>query len=215
MPQTKLYNQEGNVIGTADLPDSIFNVTPGQQLVRRAVEAQQQNARVARAHTKTRSEVRGGGRKPWRQKGTGRARHGSIRSPIWIGGGVTFGPRKDRNFSVSLNKKERRKALFMGLTAKVKDDKLVVLDRLSLPSIKTKQFAAILSKLPAKNRSTLVVQPQKDETIMKSARNLPKVSTIAARSLNIVDVLRHEYLLLPQESVKVLEATYHIAKESP
>jgi len=212
MPQTKLYNQEGAVVGTADLADEIFSVKSEAQVIRRAVEAQERNSRAVVAHTKTRSEVRGGGRKPWRQKGTGRARHGSIRSPIWVGGGVTFGPRNNRNFSMRLNRKERRKAILMTLSAKAEADRILVLDALEFPEIKSKSLAAMLAKLPVKGKKTLLIQPKPEATITKSARNIPNVTTIAANSLNVLDVLRHDVLLLPQASLSVIEKTFRPTK---
>lgn len=214
MPQVKLYNQEGAVVGTTELSEELFGVKANDAVIRRAVEAQEHNSRAVVAHTKTRSEVRGGGKKPWRQKGTGRARHGSIRSPIWVGGGVAFGPRNDRNFSIRINKKERRKAMLMMLSAKVSDDKLLVLEKLELPAIKTKQLAGILAKLPSKNKRTLLVQGSPKDTIVKSARNIPRVTTIAANSLNVIDILRNDYLLLPQETVGIIEKTFRLKKHA-
>lgn len=214
MPQTKLYNQEGAVVGTAELADDIFGIKSHPLVIRRAVEAQERNSRAVVAHTKTRSEVRGGGRKPWRQKGTGRARHGSIRSPLWVGGGVTFGPRNNRNFSVRMNKKERRKAILMTLSAKAEADRILVLETLNLPEIKTKQLATVLAKLPMKGKKTLLVQPEPEATIIKSARNIPHVTTIAANSLNVLDVLRHDQLVLPQASLSVIEKTFRSTKRT-
>ncbi|MBI3956395.1 MAG: 50S ribosomal protein L4 [Candidatus Kerfeldbacteria bacterium] len=208
MPQVKLYNQDGHVVGTADLADDLFGLKPDARVIRRAVEAQQRGSRPVVAHTKTRAEVRGGGKKPWRQKGTGRARQGSIRSPIWVGGGVAFGPRNTRNFTMRLNRKEKRKALLMGLSVKAGEQKIIVLDKLELAAIKTKQLAAILTKLQPKQRPTLLVQSAPNAAIIKSARNLPFVTTIAANSLNIVDVLRSDCVVLPMDSVKVIEKTY-------
>ncbi|MFH1171755.1 MAG: 50S ribosomal protein L4 [bacterium] len=212
MATAKVYNHEGAVIGTKELPKSIFSVQASPALLRRAVEAQQRNSRPIVAHTKTRSEVRGGGRKPWRQKGTGRARHGSIRSPIWVGGGVTFGPRNTKNYTIRINRKERRKALLMGLSEKAQSEKVVLLDALKLSSPKTKQFALLLNKLPVRGRSTLVIQPAREEQLIRAARNIPNVTTIAANSLNIVDVLRHEYLLLPSDGLAMIEKLYQMTK---
>lgn len=214
MPQTKLYNQEGTVVGTAELAAEVFGIKSEPQVIRRAVEAQERNSRPVVAHTKTRSEVRGGGRKPWRQKGTGRARHGSIRSPIWVGGGVTFGPRNNRNFSMRINKKERRKAILMTLSAKADADRILVLDKLDLPEIKSKKLAAILAKLPSKGKKTLLVQPTPEPTVIKSARNIPNITTIAANSLNVLDVLRHDVLLLPQASLPIIEKTFRLSKRA-
>lgn len=207
MASVTLYNQEGKDVGTKELPKRIFDVPVKPSVVERAVVTQRANARVAIAHTKTRGEVRGGGKKPWRQKGTGRARHGSIRSPIWKGGGVTFGPRKDRNFSLKMNKKERQQALFMTLTDKVAQKNLVLLDALTIAAIKTKPFATMLRKLPVKN-TVLVAIPEKSENLEKSARNIPGVTVIRANSLNVIDVLNHKTLVMPEAAVAVIEKTY-------
>ncbi len=207
MPRVKLYNQEGKEVGTKDLPARIFGVTPNPVAVERAVVTQRANARVAIAHTKTRAEVRGGGKKPWKQKGTGRARHGSSRSPIWKGGGVTFGPRKDRNFSMKMNKKERQRALFMTLSDKVVNGNLLVLDALEVAAIKTKPFVGMLKKLPVKNTVLLVI-PSKNETLERSARNVPGVTVIRADSLNVIDVLNHLSIVMPEQSIEVIEKTF-------
>jgi len=207
MPTVKLYSPEGKEVGTKELPARIFGVTPNPVIVERAVVTQRANARVAIAHTKTRAEVRGGGKKPWKQKGTGRARHGSSRSPIWKGGGVTFGPRKDRNFSMKMNKKERQLALFMTLSDKVANDNLVVLNAFEVAAIKTKTFVGMLKQLPVKNTVLLVV-PSKSETIEKSARNVPGVTVIRGNSLNVIDILNHQTLVMPEQSLEVIEKTF-------
>src|SRR3989338_6359607 len=146
--QTKLYDQTGKEIGIVDLPDAIFCVPISEALVHQVVVAQHANARTVVAHTKGRAEVRGGGRKPWKQKGKGRARHGSSRSPIWIGGGVTFGPTNERNFSQRINKKMKQAALKMALSDKAKEDRLIVVDKIVLKSPKTKEMVRILKQLP-------------------------------------------------------------------
>ncbi|MBI4415015.1 MAG: 50S ribosomal protein L4 [Candidatus Kerfeldbacteria bacterium] len=204
----KVYNLSGALIGEQDVPATLFDIAQNPALLQRAVRAQQAASRQVLAHTKTRSEVRGGGRKPWRQKGTGRARHGSIRSPLWVGGGVTFGPRKNRNFLLRINKKEARKALRMALSLKAKNDQVVLIDKLELPKIQTKALAAALHKLPTKGKTTLLIQAKQDAVIAKSARNLPSVTTIAARNLNIFDVLRHRVLMLPVAALDVLTSTF-------
>jgi large subunit ribosomal protein L4 len=173
------------------------------------VVAQLANSRQVIAHTKGRSEVRGGGRKPWRQKGTGRARHGSIRSPIWRGGGVTFGPTKERVFKKKINKKMKRKALFMVLTSKIKDDELILLDKLEIKEPKTKPMAKMMENiLKKKQKSVLVVIPKKDENIARANKNIPYTKTIWADSLNVLDLLSFKYLLMPKEAIKVIEKTY-------
>lgn len=213
--KTKLYDQQGKDLGEAELPASVFDVKLSKDLVHQAVIAQMANSRQVLAHTKDRSQVRGGGRKPWQQKGTGRARHGSIRSPIWIGGGVTFGPTKDRNFSKKINKKMKRKALFMALSSKVEDNQLVLLDKLELTEGKTKNLAEMLKNLGLKLKkelckSSLIVLAKSDVKIIRAANNLPKIKTLRADSLNIVDVLGHQYLLLPKETIKIIEEKYQM-----
>jgi len=209
MVKVKVYNLAGKEVEEMKLDPQIFDVAINPALVHQAVEVQQANARLKLAHTKTKGEVRGGGKKPWRQKGTGRARHGSIRSPLWKGGGIIFGPRKEREFTKAINKKMKRKALFMVLSDKVKDNNIVVLEKLSLPEIKTKELVNIFKKLPIKGvNSILVVLTNKDEVIIKSARNLQKVKTILADSLNVRDILQYNYLLIDKAGIKKIVETY-------
>jgi len=214
MARIAIYNTEGKKTGTAKLPSEIFDVKINTDLVHQAVVAQLANKRQVLAHTKDRGEVRGGGRKPWRQKGTGRARHGSIRSPIWRGGGITFGPIKERNFKKKINKKMKRKALFMVLSSKVKDNELVLLDKLEIKEPKTKLMAEILNKLnkvksqKSKVKSILIVIPKSDVNIVRASRNIPETKTIRADSLNVLDLLSFKYLLMPKEAIKVIEKTY-------
>ena len=211
--KTEVYNQKGEKTGQTDLPDEIFGLKMNQDLVHQAVAAQLANSRKVLAHTKDRSEVRGGGTKPWRQKGTGRARHGSIRSPIWIGGGVTFGPTKERNFAKKINKKMKRQALLMSLSSKFKDEEMLVLDKLELNQAKTKQMAEIINNLKKKakknlDKGALIVLPSFDQKIIRAVRNIPKTKIIRADSLNILDVLNHRYLLMLQEAIAMIEKTY-------
>lgn len=213
MPKVSVYNLEGQVVGEETLKPEYFGVKPNHGLIEQVVTAQLANARQVLGHTKTRGEVAGGGKKPWAQKHTGRARHGSIRSPIWKGGGVTFGPRLNRNFSLKINKVMKRKALLMSLSDKVASKALVLLDKLEVPEIKTKKFAAVLSKLPVKGKSTLIVLKNSDEKVIKSARNLPKVKTIRADSLNVYDVLRHQFILAPKETIEVIERVFGSRKK--
>ena len=203
------YNTEGKKIGTAKLPPEIFDVKMNTDLVHQAVVAQSANARQVIAHSKGRSEVRGGGRKPWRQKGTGRARHGSIRSPIWRGGGVTFGPTKERVFAKKINKKMKQKALFMVLTSKVKDDELILLDKLEIKEPKTKLIAEILEALlKKKKKNALIVILKKDGNLTRANKNIPYTKTLRADSLNVLDLLSFKYLLMPKEAIKVIKDTY-------
>jgi len=209
-----LYNQKGKKTGKLDLPEAIFNLEPNMDLIHQVYVAQQANSRIAIAHTKTRGEVRGGGKKPWKQKGTGRARHGSTRSPIWKGGGVTFGPRKDRNFSKAVNKKQKQKALFMVLSSKVKDNEIFAVESLSFGDIKTKEadkFLDLVSKdifKKEKRAKTLILLPKKDQEILLSFRNIPFVKVANADSINIGDLLNYKYLLVLKDAVSVIEKTY-------
>lgn len=207
MTKVKVYNLEGKEVDSIELNPSIFAVAPNKILIAQAVRVQEANAREAVAHTKTRAEVRGGGKKPWKQKGTGRARAGSSRSPIWIGGGITFGPRSDRNFSLSINKKQKRKALFMTLTDKVQDNKLIVVDSFALKGSKTKDLAQVLKKLNITSSALLATAGKNDELVHASG-NLKKVEAIRANSLNVVDVLKHGYLVIEKDSLPVIEETY-------
>jgi large subunit ribosomal protein L4 len=203
-----VYNQKGEEVGTALLSEEIFGLSINPDLVHQVVVCQMANRRQPIAHTKDRGEVRGGGRKPWPQKGTGRARHGSIRSPLWVGGGVTFGPRKEKVFKKRIPKKMKRKALFMVLSGKVKNNLLVLLDKLEVQDPKTKKIFEILKKLPCKNQSSLIVLPKYDKNIILAARNLPKVETIQAKDLNALDLLCFKYLLMPKDSIKVIKETF-------
>lgn len=212
--ETTVYNQEGKKVGTYVLPDGIFNVTANTDVIHQALVAQDANARKTIAHTKNRAEVRGGGIKPWRQKGTGRARHGSIRSPLWKGGGVSFGPRNERIFALKINKKQKQKALFMVLSSKVKNDKLAVLDMFVLADIKTKHASEILKTVSDAAFSAegykklLVIIPASDKNVILSMRNIPNVKALTADSLNIKDLLSYRYVILVKDAVAVIEKTY-------
>lgn len=201
-----LYNQKGEEAGKVNLPDEVFGLAMNKDLLYQVVTSQMANRRQVIAHAKTRAEVRGGGKKPWRQKGTGRARHGSIRSPIWKGGGVTFGPTKEKNFKKKINTKMARKALFVALSSKRNDKELAVMDNFNLEAIKTKEVAKVFKSLNKvfSGGSTLLVLPTTDNKIRLSARNLKKVSTTEARNLNALDVLSHKNLLLLKDSIDVL-----------
>ncbi len=203
-----VYDAQGKTVSTTLLPKEIFEVPLNSDLVYQVATSQMANRRRVIAHTKDRSEVRGGGKKPWRQKGTGRARHGSIRSPIWVGGGITFGPRKERVFKKTISKKMRRKALFMVLSVKAKDNLLIVLDKLKFEKPKTKEIINILKNLPCKEKNCLIVLPDYDKNVILSARNLPKISTIEARNLNALDLLSFKYLLAPKDTIKTIKETF-------
>lgn len=216
--KTELYNQNAEVVGETELPDGIFGVKIDPDLVHQVLVVQMANARQVIAHTKGRGEVRGGGRKPWRQKGTGRARHASIRSPIWKGGGVAFGPTKERNFEKKVNKKEKRKALFMVLSSKVQDKELILLENLKFEAPKTKEALNVINDLSGKmagyknmkkkRDSILFITPEKDRIILQATNNLPFVDILDAKSLNIKDLLENKYLILLKDAVPVIENTY-------
>lgn len=203
-----LYNQNAENIGTVELSDRVFGVAANNDLLHQIVTAQQANQRQVVAHAKGRGEVRGGGKKPWRQKGTGRARHGSIRSPIWIGGGKAHGPSKEKNFKKALNKKMVQKALKVALSAKARDQHLIVLDQFEAASGKTKEVAATMKKFApvfGKQGSVLVIMPEHSLNLYKAARNLPNVDTIEARNLNPLSVLSSKYLVMPKASLETIE----------
>ena len=214
--KAKVYNQKAEKVGDIELSSMIFEVEANNVLVHQAMLAQMGNERQVLAHTKIRSDVRGGGRKPWRQKGTGRARAGSSRSPIWIGGGVTFGPLKTRNYSKNINKKMKQKAIFMVLSDRAKNSSLVVLDNLEMKEYKTKLFNGILENLEKKiiktdeksKRSILVINDKKDEKVKYSGRNLVGVKTINLDNINILDLLKYKNLVLTKDTVKKIQETY-------
>ncbi|MBU1034492.1 50S ribosomal protein L4, partial [Patescibacteria group bacterium] len=191
----------------ADLNPVIFGVKVKPALVHEAMVAQQANARKNVGHTKTRGEVRGGGKKPWKQKGTGRARQGSIRSPQWVGGGIAHGPRKERNFSLKINAKVKRQAFLMALSDKVAHEKLVLLEKPVFTEEKTKQAALMFKKLPL-GRRTLFVIPSSNPGLLRMVRNIPNVHLVTANTLNLVDVLTAPSVLMQQEVLPVLEKTY-------
>ncbi len=207
MPTVSVYNEQGQRVGEIALSEAVFQVKPDPALIHEVTLAQRANARRAIASTKTKGEVRGGGKKPWRQKGTGRARQGSIRSPQWIGGGITFGPTSERNFSVKVNKKTKRKALFMALSDKVAHEKMFVLESLSTTPTKTKHAVTILGKLPLEKK-VLLVAPASTPLLMRMVRNLPSVNLVTANSLNLTDVLSARSLVFLKEAVPVLEGLY-------
>lgn len=208
MAKVTLYKQDGTSAGELSLDAALFDVKPNQSLIHEALVAQQANSRRAIAHTKDRSEVSGTGKKPWKQKGTGQARHGSRRSPIWVGGGITFGPRNDRNFSVKLNKAAKRKALAMVLTDKVASEKFVAVESMELTEAKTKTFAGILKKLPGAGKKTLVVLETANASAARAGRNLPRVTTLPAHSLNIGDLLAHEFVVASKDAIDSITKTY-------
>lgn len=210
--KAKLYNQQLEASGEMDLNPKIFDVKPVAELVQQAVRIQMANGRTSTANTKTRGEVRGGGKKPWKQKGTGNARAGSTRSPIWRHGGITFGPRAERNYALKMNKKQWRKALYMTLSDKVLENNFFIFSEFNMDAQKTKAaakfFADMQSKLAKTAKNFLIVLPKKDEKVEKSVRNLKYAKMILATSLNVVDLLNADALIMPQSSVAVIEKTY-------
>lgn len=211
MATVKLYNQQGTVVGDLTLDAGLFGVKPDAALVHEAAIAQKANSREAIAHTKDRSEVAGTGKKPWKQKGTGRARAGSRRSPIWVGGGITFGPTNARNFSLKMNRKARRKALAMVLSDKLASNRFFAIDSLKLTVAKTKQMSDVLKKLPMAGKKTIIIVEPGNAAAVRATRNLPRISTIAATSLNVVDLLAYDCVLASKEAIEVLTKTYKTA----
>ena len=198
--KTKLYNLKNQAVGEVDLPDQIFARPWNPDLVHQVLLVKESNQHKPWAHTKTRGEVRGGGRKPWKQKHTGRARHGSTRSPLWVGGGVTFGPRNERNYERKINKKMVRAALYAVLSRKLNDSELKVVDSLKLPSHKTKELAAALKNF--KTTNALLIPAADNKLIFRASANISKVKSLAANSLNVKDVLQHKDVLIDQNALK-------------
>jgi large subunit ribosomal protein L4 len=205
MATVSVYNMAGEEVGTIDLNDAIFGVEPNEHLLHKAVVAQLANNRQGTQKAKTRSEVSGGGRKPWRQKGTGHARQGSTRSPQWTGGGVVFAP-VPRDYTQKVNKKEKRAALKSALSAKVADSKFVVLDELKLDAIKTKDFVNVLNNLNV--AKALVVLNDNDETIIRSAANVKDVKTALTNTINVYDILKYDTVVVTKDAVATIEEVY-------
>ncbi|AYO29417.1 MAG: large subunit ribosomal protein [Thermoanaerobacteraceae bacterium] len=206
MPKVALYNTKGEQVGEVELSDDVFGVEVRPDVMHRVVVNYLANQRQGTSSTLTRGEVSGGGRKPWRQKGTGRARHGSIRSPLWRKGGIVFGP-KPRSYRFTLPKKLKRYALKSALSAKVADNELIMLDSLTMDAPKTKSMAEILKNIKA-DKKALIVLPGKDENVEKSARNLPGVKTTSVNTLNVYDILNHDNLIITKEAAERVEEVY-------
>ena len=205
MAKVSVYNMEGKEVGTMDLNDSIFAVEINEHLVHMAVVQQLANNRQGTQKAKTRSEVSGGGRKPWRQKGTGHARQGSTRSPQWTGGGVVFAP-TPRDYSFKLNKKEKRAALKSALTSVVNENKFIVVDELKLDSIKTKDFAKVLTNLNVEK--ALVVLDTNDQNVVMSAKNIPTVKTALPNTINVYDILKYNTVVVTKAAVDQIQEVY-------
>lgn len=206
MPKVAVYNIDGSQVGEVELKDTVFGIEPHKHVLHEAVLMQLASLRQGTHKVKGRSEVRGGGRKPWKQKGTGRARQGSIRAPQWKGGGTVFGP-TPRSYSYKLPKKVRRLAIKSALSSKVIENEIIVLDALVMNAPKTKQFAAILNNLKV-DRKALVVAPDYDDNVALSARNIPGVKFVAADGINVLDVLKHDKLIITKEAVQKVEEVF-------
>lgn len=203
MPKVTLYKQDGSQVGEIELAEAVFGIEPNEHVLHQAVVMQQASLRQGTHDVKNRSEVRGGGRKPWRQKGTGRARHGSIRSPQWVGGGVVFGP-TPRSYAYKLPKKVRRLAIKSALSSKVKNENIKVLENLTIDKPKTKDMVAILNNLKVDNKA-LVVTENYDNNIALSVRNIPGVKLVTATGINVLDVLKYDQLIITKDAVAKVE----------
>ena len=206
MPKVDVYDIAGKKVDTVELKDEIFGIEPNEAVVHSVLVNYLANQRQGTQSTKTRAEVSGGGRKPWRQKGTGRARQGSIRAPQWIKGGIALGP-KPRSYKYSVNKKEKRLAIKSCLSSKVLENELVVVDSLPLKEIKTKEMVKALNNLKVEGK-TLILLPEKNETVQKSARNIEGVKTTLVNTINVYDLLKYKNLVITLDTVKKLEEVY-------
>ncbi len=205
MPKIDVLDVKGNVVGDVELSEAIFGIEPNEHVVHEVVVALLANRRQGTRSALTRSEVRGGGRKPWRQKGTGRARAGTIRSPLWKGGGVIFAP-KSRDYSKKVNKKVKALAMKSVFSAKVQDNELRVLNQLVMDVPKTKEMIAVLNNINA--QKALIVLPENNEAIIRSANNIPKVATTTVNELNVYDMLKYDVLIMTQEALQKIEEVY-------
>ena len=206
MPKVDVYNVEGKKVSDIELADSVFGIEPNENIVHSVLKNYLANQRQGTQSTKTRAEVSGGGKKPWRQKGTGRARQGSIRAPQWIKGGIALGP-KPRSYKYTVNKKEKRLAIKSVLSSKVLEKELTVVDKLELKEIKTKSMVNVLQALKVEGK-TLIVLPENNKNVVMSARNIKGVKTISANNINVFDLLKYSNLILPVDTVKKLEEVY-------
>ena len=206
MPKIDVYDIKGKKVSDVELADSVFGIEPNETIVHTVLVNYLANQRQGTQSTKTRSEVRGGGKKPWRQKGTGRARQGSIRAPQWIKGGIALGP-KPRSYKYTVNKKEKRLAIKSVLSSKVLEKELTVVDKLELKEIKTKSMVNALNALKVEGK-TLIIVPERNTNVLMSARNIEGVKTITANNINVFDLLKYTNLILPVDTVKKLEEVY-------
>ena len=206
MPKVDVYDIKGKKVSDIELADSVFGIEPNENIVHAVLVNYLANQRQGTQSTKTRAEVHGGGKKPWRQKGTGRARQGSIRAPQWIKGGIALGP-KPRSYKYTVNKKEKRLAIKSVLSSKVIEKELTVVDKLELKEIKTKSMVKALTALKVEGK-TLIIVPEKNTNVVMSARNIEGVKTITANNINVFDLLKYNNLILPVDTVKKLEEVY-------
>jgi len=206
MPKVDVYNMQGKKVSDVELSEAVFGIEPNENIVHSALVNYLANQRQGTQSTKTRAEVRGGGRKPWRQKGTGRARQGSIRAPQWIKGGIALGP-KPRSYKYTVNKQEKRLAIKSVLSSKVLENELVVVDELPLKEIKTKEMVKVLSNLKVDGKA-LVMLPEKNEKVQKSARNIEGVKTTLVGTINVYDLLKYNKLVVTLDTIKKLEEVY-------
>lgn len=211
MAQVNVYNSKGEEVEKMKLSDSVFGLPKNDDLVHQVMVALSGNARQPLAHTKNRGERAGSGRKPWRQKGTGRARVGSVRTPVWRKGGVAFGPRSDRNYTRKINKKMKSKAIMVVLSGKLKDGEIIVIDKLSLAEKKTKQMVMMMKNLKI-NKKALIAYSAKEKDLRIASRNIPKVENVMVAQLNVLEMLSSKYLLLSKDSIKYLEEKYNEKK---
>ena len=206
MPSVKLYDMKANVVGELKLADALFGAEYNESVIHQAIVAREANQRQGTKSTLTRSEVRGGGAKPWRQKGTGRARQGSIRSPQWVKGGVVFAP-KSRDFSKKMNAKAKEVALFSALSQKVRDNEIIFIDEIKIESGKTKEMASFLKAFDLQ-KSVLIVMDNQDQAVLRSAANLEKVSTISVNQINTYDVVKNAKVVISKNAIKKIEEVY-------
>lgn len=210
--KTDLYDNKAQVIGTVELPERLFGIGWNADLVHQALRTQTANKRANIAHAKDRGEKRGGGRKPWRQKGLGRARHGSIRSPIWRGGGVTHGPLNTKDYTLKINKKMRQKAIFSVLSRRLKDGELKVVNSLAMEEGKTKAFTDIIKSFADQKSSVLVIPAQENKAIYQASRNVYKAKGLSPKSLNVYDALRYKNILVEEAAVSQINEHYNALK---
>lgn len=208
MIKVNVYNLEGKVVGEQELASKFWDTKENAGLLHQVITSMDSNIRRPYAHAKTRGEVRGGGKKPWKQKGTGRARHGSSRSPVWVGGGVTFGPRKERDYTRKINQKMKRAATMMLLADKAHNDRLVLVDSFEIKNPKTKEMVQILGKLPSGHKKTFMALPKSDKAINRSAANLSYIWVAEVSNLNPRDLLGYNYLLTTIDGLKKIESMF-------